>query len=280
MSKRINAAALSLSIAAGGLAGGILGVPALAGAQESEAPATTQAEAAPDAGSDPAATPDEERGESRFGRRDGGFKGERGDRLESLAELLGTDVDSLRAQIGEGADPKELLSDAGITREQIQAHRAADVEERLTEAVASGELTEAEAEEFRTRQAERQANKTERRAERTETLADVLGTNAADLEAQREAGASFAEIVEAAGGEPDAVKAELQARRQAAKVEALAENAEALAERVEAGELTQEEADQIAERMESGERGSRGGRGGHHRGNGPDRSAAEAPTDA
>jgi len=273
MSKRINAAALSLSIAAGGLAGGILGVPALAGAQESEAPATTQAEAAPDAGSDPAATPDEERGESRFGRRDGGFKGERGDRLESLAELLGTDVDSLRAQIGEGADPKELLSDAGITREQIQAHRAADVEERLTEAVASGELTEAEAEEFRTRQAERQANKTERRAERTETLADVLGTNAADLEAQREAGASFAEIVEAAGGEPDAVKAELQARRQAAKVEALAE-------RVEAGELTQEEADQIAERMESGERGSRGGRGGHHRGNGPDRSAAEAPTDA
>ena len=138
------------------------------------------------------------------------------------------------------------------------------------EAQTQDELTQ---EERDAKRAERQANRAERKAERIAVLTDALGVGEDVLQAARETGQSLADLATEQGvpvqDVVDAIVASKTARIQ---------------ERVAAGDLTQEEANEriaglgerVTERVNStpGERGERG----PGRGHGP--RGGNAPADA
>ncbi|MEM7538459.1 MAG: hypothetical protein AAF639_40200 [Chloroflexota bacterium] len=88
------------------------------------------------------------------------------------------------------------------------------------------------------------------REEKKEMAASILNMSVADLEAAKEAGQSKSELVEAAGLTMEEFKAAMQTAM-------IAEVNQALFD----GEITQEQADSLIERIENGRDGGRRGRG-------------------
>ena len=88
------------------------------------------------------------------------------------------------------------------------------------------------------------------REEKKEMAASILNMSVADLEAAREAGQSKSDLVEAAGLTMEEFKAAMQTAM-------LAEVNQALFD----GEITQEQADALIDRIENGRDGGRRGRG-------------------
>ena len=142
----------------------------------------------------------------------------------------------------------------------------------IAEAQDATELTQEERE---ARRAERQANREARRAERVAVLTDALGIGEDVLQAARDAGQSIADVAAANGADIDTVIAAI--------VDSKTAN---IQERVDAGDITQEEANEkiagLAERVTErvnatpGERGDGEGR----RGPGPRGGGAPGGGDA
>ena len=88
------------------------------------------------------------------------------------------------------------------------------------------------------------------REEKKEMAASILGMTVADLEAAKEAGQSKSELVEAAGLTMEEFKAAMQTAM-------IAEVNQAVFD----GEITQEQADALIDRIENGRDGGRRGRG-------------------
>ncbi|MEM7093117.1 MAG: hypothetical protein AAF567_08940 [Actinomycetota bacterium] len=137
----------------------------------------------------------------------------------------------------------------------------------LASAQAPGDGTELTQEEREARRAERRAAREARRAEKVAVLTDALGVGEDVLQAAREAGQSIADVADANGVSVDSVVTALVDHK-AAQIQA----------RVDAGDLTQEEANEkiagLAERVTErvnatpGERGDGEGRGFGRRGPG------------
>lgn len=213
-------------LAAGIVAGAMFAPIGLAGAQESDdetAPGNTASDDAP-------------------------FRGERHGRghhhWPDVLEELGLTTDQIRAGIEADQSLLEIAEANGITEAELVAALEAEADEHLAEAVESGRLTQEEADEraavideriaegITTLPSERQERRQDRREDRLEPLTD-LGLTVEDLVAGRQAGQTLAETAEANGiSEAELVDA---------LVAAAIERAD---EAVEAGRITQEQADE------------------------------------
>ncbi|MGH9118507.1 MAG: hypothetical protein ACRD0A_11745, partial [Acidimicrobiales bacterium] len=127
----LTAAAITGALAAGGVAGALLGAPTISIAQESDDPTTTVAEADGDA------------------HQGGCFPG-RGfgliwHGLEAAAGALGITEDELRDAMGDGQSIAEVAAAEGVEVQTVIDALVAEATARIDEAVADGDLTEEEA---------------------------------------------------------------------------------------------------------------------------------------
>lgn len=118
----IRGGAFALALAGGAAAGAMLGVPSVSGAQDDTSTTTEEsATAVPESGT--------ARGPGPFGHR--------GERLETVAELLGIEVEDLRAALSEGQSVAEVAEANGVDPQTVIDQLVADGTERLEELIAA-----------------------------------------------------------------------------------------------------------------------------------------------
>ena len=187
--------------------------------------------------------------------------------LERIAEEFGTTVDELRTQLRDGATLEELAEAAGVDIDALHEQMKQEALDAVDEKVAAGDLTQEQGDAIKERIESREPGERAPRGERGPRSAlPGLGGLFGDLDIDRdalheliEAGTSFDEALESLGVDVDALVAE-------ATADALAHIDELVAE----GQMTQERADEMKEKIESfdiseglrfGPRGDRGRRG-------------------
>lgn len=118
MKKRtlIGAAAFSVALAGGGVAGAMLGTPGVSGAQDDTTSTTT-------------ATANED-GTARPFR-----PGPRGERLETAAEALGMTADELRTELEAGKSIAQVAEEKGVDKQDVIDALVAEGTERLEQAI-------------------------------------------------------------------------------------------------------------------------------------------------
>jgi polyhydroxyalkanoate synthesis regulator phasin len=146
--KLLTAAAITGALAAGGVAGALLGAPALSIAQEGGDTTTTVP-------ADESET-DGSGGECRPGRA-GFFLGAN---LDAAAEALGISEDDLHDALSDGQSIAEVASAQGVDVQTVIDALVAEATARIDDAVADGDLTEEEA--------------TERKADLVERVTDFV----------------------------------------------------------------------------------------------------------
>lgn len=173
------------------------------------------------------------------------------EKLALTAEALGMTVEELTAAKEAGQSMEEILEAQGLTAEEFQAAKQAAMIAAVNQAVADGELTQEEADALIERienggkgHGNRgHGNKGKSNwltgEEKQALKADVLGMSVEDLAAAKEAGQSLSEIAEAQGMTLEEFKADLDAALIVVVDQAVAD-----------GELTQEQADRIIEKIE------------------------------
>ena len=120
---------LTAGLAAGGLAGALLGVPGVSGAQTPTTEAPTQAPAQ----QDPDAQPP--------GRGRGGPGCHKGPRLQAAATALNMSLDDLRAQLREGKTIADVARAKGVDPQRVIDAMVADATQHIDQAVRDGKLT-------------------------------------------------------------------------------------------------------------------------------------------
>jgi hypothetical protein len=228
--KLLGAAAFTVALAGGGVAGALLGAPGIIGAQES----TTTTE------------PDADAGEVNIHHRGGPH-------LEAAADALGMTEDELRAELEAGKTIADVAGERGVdvdtVIDAIVAAVTEDVREHVTDLV-NGEAPR--------RGPGRGGHHGFGFRAGFDAVADAIGISEDDLHAALRDGQTIAEVAGANGVDVqavvDAMVAEVSAR---------------IDEQVAEGDLTQEEADELkadlAERLTdvvNGEIGLRRGPGG------------------
>ncbi|MBV7333274.1 hypothetical protein KFU94_34580 [Chloroflexi bacterium TSY] len=230
-----------------------------------------------------------QRGVEQFGRGffgDEGGRGRRGGRhggpLQGVidrevmqgvvAQTLGMTVEELEVAKEEGKRLSDLAEEKGVEMETIQEALKASAITQVQQAVTDGDLTQEEADRileriengrgFGPRGLGRGAHRGGPlrdlidRDVIQETVAQTLGITVEELEAAKDEGKKLSELAEEKGVEMETVK-------EAMKASAISQVQQAVTD----GELTQEEADRLIERIESGRgfgrRGQGPGRGGH-----------------
>lgn len=206
----------------------------------------------------------------------------RGHRSEAIAEALGMTTDELRAAKNAGQTIAEIADARGVPTDDVIDALVDATAAHLADKVEAGELTQAEADEKLAGAADRAEALINRepgargprgvRGDGRAAVAEALGLTTDELRDARRAGDSLADIAAAQGVSIDAV------------VDVIVERAETrLTERVEAGELTQAEADErateIAERADERVNADPQERTGR-RGPRQDPATVDAPTDA
>ncbi len=209
-----------------------------------------------------------------------GMRGHRGGEVDgvktaALADALGMTVEELQAAQESGQTLEEIAAAQGLdldtVKESLAAERLATLETTLAEKVAAGEITQEQADEFLSRAQEgdflgrdgldgmrggefgKRASLEDASPEAQAALAGVLNMSVDELQTAVESGQRLDEIADAQGVEMDAIKAVMNEFR-------LAEMESTLAEKVAAGDITQEQADAILERAQSGDFMDKGGR--------------------
>lgn len=242
--KLVGAAAFTLALAGGGVAGALLGTPTASLAQDDDA--TEDAEPWTGQGG---------------GFRHHGPGGAPGAHLETVAEVIGISVDELRAALADGQSIAEVAEANGVDRQAVIDALVAEAMARLDEVEAAlpdrmSDLVDREGWGDGARAGLHLA------AEGIDVAAEVIGISEADLLAALRGGDTLAEVAEANDVDPQAV------------IDALVAAAtEAIDAAVEAGDLDADRAaalkeglvDRITERVEEG--GPRPGLG-HGRGHG------------
>jgi uncharacterized protein YidB (DUF937 family) len=288
MTNKKTIATLVAGLVAGGAAGFAFGVPALTSAapvvvqQLDGTGSDTGADAATDVDVNGDVHADDHRG--AHGPRGGG----RGPAPEVLAEILGLDVDTLRAEFEAGMSVADVAEAQGIDTQTVVDGLVADLADHLAEHVADGSLTQDEADAKLANAATMISDRIDdvppvggregggpgaegrgpRRGVSDEVLA-LLGIDAETLRVEFGAGNSLADVATANGVDVQAV------------IDQMVSEGEAhIAEHVADGSLTQDEADarladlesQITERVNSVppamSEGGHGGRGPGSRGPG------------
>ncbi len=171
------------------------------------------------------------------------------ERVEAAADILGLTVDELEAEKEAGTTMSELIEEAGLTAEEFRDLIAVAREEAIQEAIDTGLITEEEAAQI----GEKRGNRGGRQGNRgpqPEIVAELLGTDVETVEAAREDD-TLEQLIEDAGYTEETFREAISEARQAAREARVAEA-------LENGDITEEEAEAIL----SGEgRGRRGGRG-------------------
>ena len=224
-------------------------------------------------------------GRDADGPRFGGEREERA-RLQGIADVIGIDLETLKAGIEDGRTLAEIAVANGSTAQAVIDHITARMNERIDQAVADGELTEEAAGEVRAELAEDVAAKVnegfdrhgedgirggwlkQRLDEAADRLTALLGVTEDQLETELKSGKSLGEIATANGVEPQAVIDLLTTEAEAMIDEALAEDE---IDQAEADELRAELLPKIGTFVNDGFRGlmlelegeHRGGKGGH-----------------
>ncbi|NNF64117.1 MAG: hypothetical protein HKN07_07635 [Acidimicrobiia bacterium] len=85
-----------------------------------------------------------ERGYGRFGRF--GHTG-RGMHIDTLADVIGVDAETIKAALMDGQTIADIAADNGVERQAVVDALTAQAEESLAEAVADGRITQEEADE-------------------------------------------------------------------------------------------------------------------------------------
>lgn len=173
-------------------------------------------------------------------------------RLQGIADVIGIDLETLKAGIEDGQTLAEIAVANGSTAQAVIDHITARMNERIDQAVADGELAEEAAGEIRAELAEDIAAKVnegfdrhgedgirggwlkQRLDEAADQLTALLGVTEDQLETELKAGKSLGEIATANGVEPQAVIDLLTSEAESMIDEALAE-----------GEIDQAEANEI-----------------------------------
>jgi hypothetical protein len=138
--KFVGALALGATLAAGGIAGALLGVPGVSGAE------TALSIADVPAGADAPAAADHGGPGKRFGRID----------LGVAAEALGMTEDELRTALEEdGTSIADVAADKGVEVQKVVDAIVADVNARIDQAVTDGDLEADRAEELKSGLADR-----------------------------------------------------------------------------------------------------------------------------
>lgn len=163
MKKLITSIAVSGAVVTGGVAGALLGVPTLSGAQTDEAPASE--DGAPDKRgpikevldglvADGTLTQDQadkvgEALREKLGERKGRH-GPRGHKLlAGAAEALGLTGEELRTELREGKSLATIAEEQGVSVDDLVAAMVAAAEARIDEAVEAGKLDQAKADELK-----------------------------------------------------------------------------------------------------------------------------------
>jgi nucleotide-binding universal stress UspA family protein len=161
--KLIGAAAFSLALAGGGVAGALLGAPGSSGAQESTT-TTTAVDTPPPDGP--------------------GFHRGPGPRLTAAAEAIGISEDDLRAALESGKTIAQVAEEHGVAVDTvidaIVAEATADIRERVTDMVNNG-LPE-------------RGERRERFQANVEAVTTALGMTPEELRTALESGTSIADV--------------------------------------------------------------------------------------
>lgn len=245
-----------VAVTTAALVGGITLLPSLAGAQDVE-PETPETETE---------TESPERSDSRHRR------GHKGVRSQLLSELLGLTQEELREQFAAGNTAAEIAAVQGVELDTIVDALTEEIETKINARVEAGDITQEEADEklagLEDKITERlntvptaRDGRSHRKSGGSEIVQELLGLTQEEIREGFQAGQTLADLAEANGVSTDAL------------VDAIVAEAEAnVAEKLEAGDITQERADNIldgledkvedkvtAERPARGERGTRGG---------------------
>ena len=81
------------------------------------------------------------------GESDRGCRGHRGERAQALADTIGISVEDVQAAREAGQSPAEIAEENGLSRDELVAALIEERQAHLDEAVASGDLTQEEADE-------------------------------------------------------------------------------------------------------------------------------------
>ena len=185
------------------------------------------------------------RGEARHESRE-----HRSEHIEELANAFSLDLDSIKSQIEEGTKMKDILEANGLDKETVHAKMQGVHKEKLAAAVASGEITQEQAdkklEHMEKRKEDGFKGKKQMKRPSPEKMAEVLGLDVDEVKSELEAGKKMKDILEANGLDREAVHEKMKA---AHKVK--------IQELVGEGKITQEQADEKLERMENHEFGDR-----------------------
>ena len=158
-----------------------------------------------------------------FGHRGHGDRGPRGGGLTGdVAEELGIDTEAFRESLADGATIAEALEAQGVSSDDATAAIKAEMEERLSEAVADGKLTQEEADEKLAEADERIAEMLESTPANREfarnhpaaargigEVADILGLETSEVADALRDGQSLAEIAEDNGVSRDELVSQL-----------------------------------------------------------------------
>lgn len=208
--------------------------------------------------------------------------------VRQIAEEIGVDAQTLVDELESGGTIADVAEASGTTGEAVVAALLADLQAKVDEAVADGDITQARADQIvekteenltflvnstqdeiqaerEARRAEREAEREARREERQQLLEDTIGIPFADIQAELEEGETLADIAAGQGVDLDTLVAAL-----------VAPKAAALQEQVNEGLITQETADErlaefterVTERVQTSRGEGHFGRGGRH-GHGP-----------
>lgn len=201
-----------------------------------------------------------------------GFKRSESDSVEhktqmaqALANALGTTVQSITDQLNAGKSPNDIIKALGLDEKTVQAQleatHEADMKTHLQADVASGKLTQAQADEMLTNMKNHKdgEGKDKRNGKMNDQMlvdvATTLGTTKDALQAQLTAGKTMKDIIAASGVSESDFKTKMEALR-------LTELKTKLATDVSSGKLTQTQADQKLTDMQN-HKGSKG-KNGHH----------------
>jgi hypothetical protein len=205
----------------------------------------------------------------------GPFDGGRRVLVKITAEVTGLSEDEVLAALEDGRSVAEIAAAQGVDVQEIVDAAVAEAETRLQEAVDDGRLTETQMDQMLERLAEQLPERLEQAWQpggpmggfgrfgdgfwtMYDEVAEALGLTPDELFAELHGGKSLEEIAEAQGVEMEAVRDALEAARGELMQDAIAQA-------VENGRMTQEQADWLLEGIEQGflprGRGFGGGRG-------------------
>jgi hypothetical protein len=137
----LGAAAFCAALAGGGVAGALIGAPAISGAQEEPTTTTT---VAPDGTKAP---PDATGGDDRPDGKPGCHGELHGAKLEVAAKAIGISVDDLRTALDSGKTIADVANDNKVDPQTVIDALVADASARIDQAVKDGKLDQARADE-------------------------------------------------------------------------------------------------------------------------------------